>query len=198
MALLLLPGRRARFSARVRRPQFHVTVAVSVTREEGTLLARVIPAIFTDAFKSTADGKCIVSRGYVSARRARRQKFLIRRATVTARWSGRIPRNVAIRLTGRGNGFLMVDVTGERRGRTISLVMETACRGNRQQPAKGRYIHKGGKGRVERKGVGGRRRATSNERMRERERKERVRGNLPTYPLSSRPPSVFLPSCRSS
>lgn len=56
----------------------------------------------------------------------------------------------------------------ERRGRTISLVMETACRGTWQQSEKGGYIHKGRKRRetVEK----GSREGILNKKKRERER----------------------------
>lgn len=44
---------------------------------------------------------------------------------------GQTPRNVAIRLTGRSGKWIPNGGRHcERRGRTISLVMETACRGN--------------------------------------------------------------------
>lgn len=56
------------------------------------------------------------------------------RVSAMARWSRQMPWNVAIRLTSRGkwipNGERQLC---EQRGETISLVMETACRGNRRK-----------------------------------------------------------------
>lgn len=120
-----------------------------------------------------------------------RQKFL-----TSFRDGSMAAPNVAIRLTGRGNGFLMVDVTGEQRGRTISLVMETACRGNRHRPEKGRYIHKGRKRRTTAAEKGSREGISNKKRRREeKERGGRESSYLPSPRLSK---SVFLPSCRNS
>lgn len=51
-----------------------------------------------------------------------------------------MPRNVAIRLTGPGKWIPNGGRHCERCGRTISLVMETACRGNRAAAGE-RKIH---------------------------------------------------------
>lgn len=74
----------------------------------------------------------------------------------------------------------------EQRGRTISLVMETACRGNRQRSEKGGYIHKGRKCRT--KVEKGSREGISNKKRRGKEKGRVRRGgrrgeNLPIYPL---------------
>lgn len=63
------------------------------------------PRDFYDAFESGQSRKCVAYR--VSCR----TEVSHSRTFVTARWSRQMSRNVAIRLTGWGNGFLMVDVT---------------------------------------------------------------------------------------
>lgn len=151
----------------------------------------IIPATFTDAFKLSGQSrKCIACRGYVDVPCRADRSF----SSSGFRDGSMVASNAAECCNSIDRPGKWIPNGGrhcERRGRTISLVMETACRRNRQQE-KGRYIHKGRKRRTKAEREVGReyrirKRESRREKGRERERGE----NLPTYPLLD-PLSLFF------